>query len=129
MQVTLHYPYQGEGEYVADSGYGKSMSYTLPTHVSERENFWLKITPRFRVGFAGLVLTPKSSMGNIERNLFHCHSFPIIRNSVLFSAAAESLDAKRHIQLAVISIEMVRDSVSTDHATHWSGVEGEKHRT
>ena len=79
--------------------------------------FLLNITPRFRADFAGIVLTPKSSIGNIERNLVHCHSFTIRRNSVLsgfsfmlfvdvhdcteakhdckpFSAAAESPDAK-----------------------------------
>ena len=36
---------------------------------------------------------------------------------------------KRNIQLAVISIDMVRDSVSRDHAAQWSGIEGEKQRT
>ena len=33
------------------------------------------------------------------------------------------------MQLAVVSIEMVRDSVSRDHAAQWSGVDGEKQRT
>ena len=42
-----------------------------------------KLLPRFRADFAGLVLTPKSSMGNIERYLLHCSSFMIRRNSVL----------------------------------------------
>ena len=41
------------------------------------------ITLRFRADFAGLVLTPKSSIGNIKRYFFLCHSFPIRRNSVL----------------------------------------------
>ena len=84
-------------------------------------------------------MTPRSSIGNIERYLLCCRSFPIRRNSVLsgfsftlfadihdwteakhdckpFSAAAESPDAKDIIQLAVISIEVVRDSMFTDHA-------------
>ena len=41
------------------------------------------ITPRFRADFAGLVLTPKSSIGNIESYLLHCRSLLIKRNSVL----------------------------------------------
>ena len=32
-------------------------------------------------------------------------------------------------QLAVISVEVVRDSVSRDHASQWSGVEGKKQKT
>ena len=40
------------------------------------------ITPRFRADFAGLDLTLKSSIGNIERNFLLCHSFPIRRNSI-----------------------------------------------
>ena len=81
--------------------------------------FVSNITPRLRVYLAGLVLTPRSSIGNIEMYLLRCHSFPIRRNSVLsgfsfsllvdihdwteakhnckpFSAAAESPDAKEH---------------------------------
>ena len=108
-------------------------------------------TPRFRADFAGLGFTPKSSMGNIERNSLHCRSFPIRRNSVLsgfsfglfinihdwtkakndckpFSATAESPDGKGHIQLAIISTEMVRVSLSRDHAK-WSGIEGKTQRT
>ena len=43
-----------------------------------------------------------------------------------FSAAVESPDAKEtHILLAIISIGMVRDCVSRDHATQWSVIEGE----
>ena len=41
--------------------------------------YYTKITSRF----SGLVLTPRSSIGNIERYLHHCRSFPIRRNSVL----------------------------------------------
>ena len=75
------------------------------------------ITPRLRADLAGLVLTPRSSTGNIERYLRRCRSFPIRRNSLLsgfsfslfvdihdwteakhgcklFSVAAESPDAK-----------------------------------
>ena len=36
---------------------------------------------------------------------------------------------QRNIQLAVISIEMMRDSVFKDHAAQWSGIEREKQRT
>ena len=32
---------------------------------------------------------------------------------------------KGHMQLAVISVEVVWDSVSTDHTQEWSGMEGE----
>ena len=76
-----------------------------------------KITPRFRADFAGLVLTLKSLIRNIERNLLRHHLFPTRRNSVFsgfsfglfvdiydwteakryckpFSAAAEYPDAK-----------------------------------
>ena len=75
------------------------------------------ITPRLQADLAGLVLTPRSSIGNIERYLLRYRSFPIRRNSVLSgfsfsllvdihdwtevkhdckpsSAAAESPDAK-----------------------------------
>ena len=78
-------------------------------------NFLAKVSPRFRADFAGLVLIPKSSIGNIERYLLRCRSFPMKRNSVFtwfrfslfiamteqrpgtackpFTAAAESPDA------------------------------------
>ena len=36
---------------------------------------------------------------------------------------------KGNIQLADISVEVVRDGVSRDHATEWSGIEGKKQRT
>ena len=35
----------------------------------------------------------------------------------------------RHIHLAIISVDMVRDSVPRDHATEWSGIEGKTQRT
>ena len=107
------------------------------------------ITPKLRADLAGLALTSRSSVGNIERYLLRCRSYPIRRNSVLsgfsfsllvdihdrtvakhdckpFSAAAESPDAKGNIQLIIISIEVVRDSVFKDHAAQWSGIEREK---
>ena len=40
-----------------------------------------------------------------------------------FSAAAELPDGKVHIQLVDISVEVVRDSVSRDHATQRSGMD------
>ena len=40
LQVILHYPDQGYGDYVADPAYGKSMSYRLLIYVSERWNFY-----------------------------------------------------------------------------------------
>ena len=45
-----------------------------------------------------------------------------------FSAAAESPD-KKETQLAIISIEMMRDSMSGDQATKWSDIESKKQRT
>ena len=45
--------------------------------------FLSNITPTFRADLIVLVLKPKSSIGNIERYLLHCRSFPIRRNSVL----------------------------------------------
>ena len=42
-----------------------------------------KSTPRFQADFAGLILTPKSAIGNTERYLLGCQSFPITKNSVL----------------------------------------------
>ena len=36
---------------------------------------------------------------------------------------------QRNIQLAIISIEMMRYSIPRDHAAQWSGIEGEKQRT
>ena len=54
----------------------------------EGENFLLNISPRFRADFAGLGLTPKSSIGNIESYLLHCHSFPIRRNSVYLGSVS-----------------------------------------
>ena len=44
----------------------------------------------------------------------------------LFSATAESPEARGHIQLAINNIEMVSDSMSQDHATLWRGQEGKK---
>ena len=44
-----------------------------------------------------------------------------------FSAAAESPDGS--IQLAIISIEMMRNSMSGDQATKWSGIESKKQTT
>ena len=44
--------------------------------------FLSNITPRLRADLAGLVLTPRSSIGNIERYMLHCRSFPIRRNSI-----------------------------------------------
>ena len=46
-----------------------------------------------------------------------------------FSAAAESPGEKGNIQLAIISIEMMRDSMSGDQAIKWSGIESKKQRT
>ena len=40
LQVILHYPDQGDGEYTTDPTYGKSMSYGLLIYVSERRNFY-----------------------------------------------------------------------------------------
>ena len=45
-----------------------------------------------------------------------------------FSTAAVPW-CKGNIQLAVISIEVARDSVFTDHAAQWTGIEREKQRT
>ena len=116
-------------------------------------NLLSKIIPRFQADLAGSVLTLKSSIGSIERYLLHCHSFPIRRNSVLsiftfslfinihdwteakhdckpFGATDESSDAKESYScLYIISIEIVRDSVSRDHGAQWSGVEYEKQKT
>ena len=39
--------------------------------------------PTFQADFAGLILTSKSSIGNIERYLLHCPLFLIRKNSVL----------------------------------------------
>ena len=36
LQVILHYPDQGDGEYAADPAFGKSMSYRLLIYVSGR---------------------------------------------------------------------------------------------
>ena len=96
--------------------YGK---YELQTaDICERKvKFLSNITLRFRVDFAGLLLTPKNSLRNMESYLFRSCSFLIRRNSVLsqfsfslfvdihdwteakhdckpFSAAAESPDAE-----------------------------------
>ena len=84
--------------------------------------------------------------------MLHCRLFPIRRNSVLsgftfslfvdihdwteakhdckpFSAAAESPDAKETYSWLSSALQMVRDSVSRDHAAQWSGVKREKQRT
>ena len=45
--------------------------------------FLVKYYSKIPANFAGLVLTPKSSLGNIERNLLHCHSLSIRRDSFL----------------------------------------------
>ena len=88
----------------------------MSTDIYERKATFLSDI-RVRTDLTGLVLTPRSSMGNIERFLLRCRSFPIRRNSVLsglnfslivdihdwteakydckpFSAVAESSDAK-----------------------------------
>ena len=39
LWVIMHYPDKGKGEYVTDPEYGKSVSYTLPTHMSGSEIF------------------------------------------------------------------------------------------
>ena len=49
--------------------------------------------------------------------------------TVNHSVPQHSCLMQRNIQLAVISIEMVRDSVSGDHADQWSSVECEKQTT
>ena len=46
--------------------------------------FLSNLTPRLRADLAGLDLTPRSSIGNIERYLLRCRSFQIRRNSVLY---------------------------------------------
>ena len=48
-----------------------------------------------------------------------------INHSVLL----QSPRCKGNIQLAVNSIEMVRDSMFTGHAAQWSGIERENQRT
>ena len=67
LQVILHYPDQGAGECATDPGYGKNMSCTLLIYA--RRIFLSNITQRFWADFDALVLPPKSSIGNIERNL------------------------------------------------------------
>ena len=116
LQVILHYPDQGDGEYAADPAYGKSMSYRLLIYVSGHWNFCRKLPQYSKADFAGIVLTLKTSIRNIERYLLHSRSFSLRRNSVLsgfsfslfdihdwtdakhdcklFSATAESPDAK-----------------------------------
>ena len=42
-----------------------------------RGNFLSNFTPRFRADFVGLVLTPKISIGNVERYMLCCRSLPI----------------------------------------------------
>ena len=91
----------------------------MTAHICEQKVKYLSnITPRFRADLAGLVLTPRSVIGNIDKYLLRCRSFSIRRNSVLsgfsfslfvdihdwteakhdckpFSAAAESPDARK----------------------------------
>ena len=64
LQVILYYPDQGDREYVADPGKKEAWA----AYCWYKLNFW-KITPRFGADFVGLVLTPKSSIGNIEKYL------------------------------------------------------------
>ena len=49
--------------------------------------------------------------------------------TVNHSVLLQSPLMKGNTQLAVISIEVVRDSVFKDHAAQWSGIEREKQRT
>ena len=105
------------GNQAPDPGYDKSMRCILLVYVSGRWNFY-RILLQDSADFVGLVLTLESSIGNIERNLLLCRSFPIRRNSgltgfsfrlfvhirdwkeakhncKLFSASVESPDAKK----------------------------------
>ena len=43
LQVILHHPVQGDGEYAADPAYGKSMGYRLLIYVSRRWNVRRKL--------------------------------------------------------------------------------------
>ena len=88
LQVMVHYPDQDDGENATNLAYGKSMSYSLLIYMSRRWNFLSNITPKFRADLAGLVLTSKSSMGNIERYFLRCCSFPIRRNSVYLGSVS-----------------------------------------
>ena len=97
--------------------------------------------------FAELFSTPKSSIEITKRNLLHCRSILIRRiqfylGSVLpYSASINGQSPNTivnrsmcsraawcagHMQLAMISAELVRESVSRAHATKWSGMEGKK---
>ena len=65
------------------------LPHMIKAWVTDHRNMWTEgevlsnITPRLRADLAGLVLTPKSSIGNVESYLLCCLSFPIRRNLIL----------------------------------------------
>ena len=66
LRVILHYPDQGNSEYAADPEYGTSMSCNTADICEQKVKLLSNITPRFRAYFTRLVLTLKSSTGNME---------------------------------------------------------------
>ena len=82
LEVSLHYPDEGNSEYPTDPGCGKTMSYRPQIYVSERWNFDQKLLPRFQADFDGF-WQQKLNRKHREREILpHCRSLPLRRNSV-----------------------------------------------
>ena len=111
----------------------------------EDEIFILKLLARSQADWWRSVVTPETQL-ETERYLPLSCLFLMRKNSALsaftdnhdwteakhisklFSAAAVTW-CKGHIQPTIISIEMMRNCVSRDHASKWSGREGKGQRT
>ena len=115
MQVILHYSDQGSGKYASDPGWGKKRKLQTTDIYEWEGEIRVQNYSRYQADFVGLVLTPKSTVGNTDRNFAPLmlvpdntalseFSFSLFidihdwtedkHNCKLFSDAAESPDAK-----------------------------------
>ena len=133
----LHHPDEGNVEYASDPGPGKS--WRLLICANGRWNFvkyYSNIPSRlYWVSFDTKKLNRK------QRYLLWCNSFPDKEEFSFFwvqflfpffpstfMTGERPSSIVNHLVPSLDTKEMMRDSVSRDHATQWSGIEGKQQR-